>query len=548
MSNSFKTLVKNNLRLRFPIYRIKYEADPGIRRRNILVLIVLIFTIGYLSVMLGFSAFSMVFLGLGKLIPLLSAFIGTTVSLFFTVFRSGSELFAGKDYDLLMSLPVKTRTVVGVKCLVLWAENILWTFLCMLPMGLVYLIMEDVSLIGILLWWPGIFLISLLPTVVAAAIGSLITAISSRFSYSKMIGAVLSIAVVILVFFGSMQLSFLQMEGAEFFLSDMKIDFSNTQSIPDITIDTDKIIGLCHDQIGRIYPPAVLFASSVTEGDIVAFAGFTAFSIIPYALFIQLLSVRYKQINTALTGHRVKSKYKSKNQVQQSARTTLYKKELKRFFTSTPYLVNLSVGPVMCLVLAIVLCFFDMNSLFELMELPMLSFDINSLIPYAFAATLSMGCTTCVSISMEGKNSWLLKSLPVSQREIYTSKIWVNLTLTVPVALISAVIAIIAMRPGIINAVLLFIIPVMFSVFSSVSGILINIFFCKYDWEDETRLVKQSASSFFGLFFTSLLSILFGGFVVILPVPDHVFSFIAVLLIGAASFTLYKFAIKRPLP
>ena len=548
MNNSWKALCKTYLRLRIPIYRIKYETNPKTRRRNILLLIVLVITFGYLSVSLGFTALSLVLFGLGDLVPLAAVLIGSAVSLLFTIFKSGSELFSCKDYDLLMSLPIKTRTVVAVKCLVLWIENNLLIFLCMIPMGMVYLILEKVSLAGHLMWWPGLFMISLLPTVVAAGIGSLITAISSRFRYSKIIGAVLSIAALVLVLVGSMWLSTMQMEEVELFFSGFERYFSHIQTIPDLAIDTEKLIVICYDRIRTIYPPATLFSTAVMESNIVTFIGFLAFSIIPYALFVQLLSMRYKQINTALSGHSVKSNYKTKNQKEGSVLVALYKKELKRFFTSTPYLVNLMVGPVMCLVLAIALFGWGMESLYGILELPGFSFEIDALVPYAFAATLSMGCTTCVSISMEGKNVWIIKSLPLPEKEIYTSKIWVNLTITIPVGLLSAVFAAIRLKSDAVSMILLFLIPLVFSIFSAILGILVNIFFCAYDWEDETHLVKQSMSSFIGLFAASVLSMVFGGLAALLPISANIFSFIIVMMMGCISIALYKIVIKRPLP
>lgn len=44
--------------------------------------------------------------------------------------------------------------------------------------------------------------------------------------------------------------------------------------------------------------------------------------------------------------------------------------------------------------------------------------------------------TSCVSIYLEGKNLWILKSSPIKEMDIFKSKILLNLPLTIPISII----------------------------------------------------------------------------------------------------------------
>ena len=90
--------------------------------------------------------------------------------------------------------------------------------------------------------------------------------------------------------------------------------------------------------------------------------------------------------------------------------------------------------------------------------------------PFAIAAAISMTCTTCVSLSLEGKNVWIIKSLPIAPKMIYDSKILMNLSLSIPASLISAVLLIIGLKLDVWSSLFIVITPITYSLFSAVWG------------------------------------------------------------------------------
>lgn len=173
---------------------------------------------------------------------------------------------------------------------------------------------------------------------------------------------------------------------------------------------------------------------------------------------------------------------------------TLYKKELRRYFSSSIYVLNTSIGMVMLLVLAIALLFVSADQLGQLVEIPELSNYLNRLAPLFVSVFVTLSCTTSSSISLEGNNIWILKSAPVPTITILLSKIAVNLTITVPIVVVSSLLLMISLDTGWMESLLLLVIPVLYACLTAMTGVLVNLKLPKLEWTNEVSVVKQSAS------------------------------------------------------
>ena len=121
---------------------------------------------------------------------------------------------------------------------------------------------------------------------------------------------------------------------------------------------------------------------------------------------------------------------------------------------------------------------------------------LKGILPLILGALIMMTCTTSVSLSLEGKNLWILKSLPITKEEIYKGKMLFNLLLQIPTALISSALLAVRFRVTGMTLITLFVYP-MAAAFAGT----------------ETTVVKQSAASFFALIFGIIVSILFMGLI-----------------------------------
>ncbi len=109
-----------------------------------------------------------------------------------------------------------------------------------------------------------------------------------------------------------------------------------------------------------------------------------------------------------------------------------------------------------------------------------------------------MMTVTATSISMEGKNWWILKSLPLTAKSILDAKILMNLLLFLPFYILSELFTFLALRPGIVGFIWLLLIPAELILFSCVYGIVVNLHFPVLEWENEVSVVKQSVSAMLG--------------------------------------------------
>ena len=110
-------------------------------------------------------------------------------------------------------------------------------------------------------------------------------------------------------------------------------------------------------------------------------------------------------------------------------------------------------------------------------------------------------CNTCaVSLSLEGRNLWVVESLPISKRTLYKGKMLFNICMVLPVSIICSVIFIISLRVNVVKALLYIVFAVASVTFSTVFGMFINICFPNYQWENEVVVVKQGMSSMIGIF------------------------------------------------
>ncbi|WP_242320301.1 permease [Bacillus cereus group sp. BfR-BA-01349] len=502
MNTNSLGLLKIRLITQLGLNTFKYEKDKR-KKQNKILLTVSIALVGVMLMLYcGASAYGLIKIGISEIIPVYALVISSVLTLFFTIFKANGEIFAFKDYDFLMSLPIRVSTVIASRFLYLYLLNTMFSIIIMLPMGVVYCIHENPSVSFYFMWFISMFIASLIPTTIAAIFGASITAIASKFKNTNKITTILSFIVIIT--FGSFML---KNGNAQYSLNDM-------------------------NGIGAI-----------VNADMVAFILFVGISVIWYYLFVKILSLKYKQINTGITTYHMLSNYEINSMKKESVLVALYKKELKRFFSSTVYVINSGMGVVMALAFSLAIVVVGPS---QLIAYPGIEPLLQKIAPFAIAAAISMTCTTCVSLSLEGKNVWIIKSLPIAPKMIYDSKILMNLSLSIPASLISAVLLIIGLKLDVWSSLFIVITPITYSLFSAVWGIFINNRFGYYDWVSETQVVKQSIGSFVGMFGGLIVAVIPALLIGTATISNYrVFTFAVIIVLTIITIFLYKNESRR---
>jgi len=259
-----------------------------------------------------------------------------------------------------------------------------------------------------------------------------------------------------------------------------------------ITIETmQDIIELAMRQISRIYPPAGLFHEGVIDGNALSYLAFLALSFGFFAIMVALIHKKFVAICTALNSNATRGNYQLKALSQEHISFTLYKREIKRYFASAIYVLNTLVGHLMTVVFAIALFFIGEESMEVMLQMPGV---ITKPTPFVLAALTAIVSTTTSAISIEGRQWWIIKSLPVSTKQLFDGKILVNLTISMPCYLVAEIFMQMSLSMSMLERIWLIIVPFVYILFASVLGITLNSKMPSFDWNSETVVVKQSPS------------------------------------------------------
>lgn len=243
---------------------------------------------------------------------------------------------------------------------------------------------------------------------------------------------------------------------------------------------------------------------------------------------------------------RSNSNYKVGKMQAHSVMYALVKKELKRFTSSIAYIMNVGMGMFLAVIGSVVCVFVGIDKVLQSMQIPTISQEIVYAVPFGIAMMLTMTCTTSISLSLERKNLWIIKSLPIEESMIYKSKMAFNLLLLIPAAIICNICFAIAMKLDIIMIVLYFLVTASAIFFSTTFGMLLGQKFANFEWENEIEVIKQGAASAMCIFKNMVVQLVLAGLTIFLTqvIDGKVPLLVIAILVSGISFLFYRRVIK----
>lgn len=428
---------------------------------------------------------------LQKQIDILPAFLITIPSiliLFTSIMRGSNVIFDSKDVDIILPLPISNRQIVFSKIASLYIVNLFFSSFVFFPGYLFYGFKIGMShlyyLVGIILF----LCIPMIPMAIGIFLSTMIRFLSVRLKHKNFFQILFSLILLL----GFFSYSFTQ--GQE-----------NQKQVLEMQANT-------FQKVSTIYPLEIIFKQALIEQDgiaILIFIGISIFSIISISV---LIGKNYKKYINRLVGIGVSSKYNRKLQRHATPITALYKRDIKRYFSSVTYVMNTGIGSILMVFFSILVSIRGENFVQSMGTVSLSMKQVQLGIPFLLGAMVSMTNITSVSFSMEGKSFPLLKSYPISFLKICVSKILLNMTITIPAVVISATILGICMDLPMWIWIECYIIPFIYAVIMPIFGLLINLLLPNFSWTNEIQVVKQSMASMIGI----LGGMLFGTFPVIL--------------------------------
>lgn len=506
MSNLWK-LLKVNILHTFNINAVWHQNDPKERLKLGGFLLLMVFVC---CVMCGYSYFYFSMLAPGFVaMDMMDNMIGTMMAmcsfliLFTSLYKVVGLVIGCKDYDMLSALPIKNSIVMISKWATLYIGNLLFLLIVLIPGIIVYQSYVAVDIVFYVILFISVLLLPLLPLTIGCLVGIVIRFLSSRFKYSNILTVILSCGALMVYMYTVFQV---QSETELLSLGTMMANMLN-----------------------NMYPLTTIFIGALCNKNFIDLIIFFLLNVVSFSIFIAIIAKNYGRINSALLERKTKGNYVLQKTKSSGVFITLLKKELKRYFASSIYVMNTAVG-ILLQTMAIVYFSLQGNELLGAIPIDV-SGLIGSLLPVFICVLIGMSSTTACSISMEGKQLWVMKTLPVKAMDIFFAKICVNIIIALPLSMINILIVAFVFNLAIIDVLLGIVIISVFTLCVSMSGIICNLLFPNLTWQSEARAVKQSASVLLQMVFGVVLALLPGIGIIMLEIPYTLYGFLVILII-----------------
>ncbi len=452
----------------------------------------------------------------------LFSFLAFTLVFLLSIFETKATLYESRDNELLLSMPIPVKDIIISRISAVLIYNYAETALFMIPVIAVYAALGG-ALRGII---GGIVLLLFIPVLAAAlssGVGYLVAVISKKLKKNTLVTVIISLGFLAAYFISYNYI----ISGIE----DM------AEASPELAIALAENFGV-FGIVGGIallepVPLCVFILLSLTLG----------------ASAYALISKNYISIITK-SDKGVRRASKQRTAKPKSLFFALAEKELRAFLSSANYILNAGIGSVFGIVVS-VMALLNRDTILALIGeidllFPELSKDtsgavalIASLVLFAAA---SMSFIAAPALSLEGRSLWILKSLPVSARDILLAKITPHILISSLTSVISSVIMIYALEISPAWWALLLLLPLIGSALGAFLCGTVGAALPNFDHASEVQVIKQSASSAVSMLSSMLLGIgtLVGGYLLLMLMPP-IYAAAMVIFLLVALTALFAF-------
>jgi len=304
------------------------------------------------------------------------------LSFFFTAFTAKSELFEAKDNELLLSMPIKPRTILLSRMAVLLGTEYLVSLIVMIPAGIAWFTVAGMNVKQLVLYCIGSIFLPLFSASIACLIGWLLALLTARARNKTLVTMVFSLAflaIYFIVYFNAQQYIIKLMEHYQ-------------------TVAETGMMGW-----GFLF---YWYGKGIASADLLFYLLVVLLALAAFAAAALLLGRGFLKVSSA--GSRAK-KRTGKLELQSSKLSSaLLHKEFKRFTSSAVYMLNCGLGLVLCLIAAVALLVKadtvrGLLPMAEALGVPLSSMDYVLIVSVLLAFFCSMNIITAPSISLEGK-------------------------------------------------------------------------------------------------------------------------------------------------
>lgn len=398
--------------------------------------------------------------GLAWLYFAMYAIMAFALMVFGSVFTAKAQLFEAKDNELLLSMPIPPRDILASRMLALMGMNVLLELVVAVPALIAWLRAASMSVLGACAFVLMLLALPCLAMAVTSFLAWLLSLLSSKIRKKALvttIGSMVFLGIYFAVVFRMNQ-----------YLTQLA---QNGAAIAGALAGAAPLVWLGRAMAGE-GAGNLLLALAVT--------------VVPFILMYVILSRSFLSIVTTKRGL-AKIRYQEKMLKTASADAALLQREFRRLGASASYLLNSGMGVLFLLAAAVALIIKRDAIYASLTQFSELYGTAPILFVLAIGGMTSMTLFTASSVSLEGKNLWILQSMPVSGVQVLRAKLRMANLLTLPAVVIASLAcAVITEQWPLVLAA-----SVLFAWFANLFGLREGIVHAKLDWTNEAQAVKQ---------------------------------------------------------
>ena len=270
MRNRYLLLLKMQLYNLLGINRILHSHSKKEKQRSMALGGILV--IGLMIAYSTIISISLASMGTVNVLPTISALVCSVITLILTFLKSSGVLIGLRDYDMVMSLPVKNSEVVLSRLTMVYLKNLLISVIVVLPSVVIFGINSEAGISGNTMFLLSFLFLPVIPMIVSLGLGVLISAVSSRSKHKNILSLVLSTLIVLLIVAAS----------------------AKAQSM-----DSDEILNIgimLSNMANKLYALVGLISKAVEQQNWLYFLAFVGMSVLISAIFVGIVAHFYQKM------------------------------------------------------------------------------------------------------------------------------------------------------------------------------------------------------------------------------------------------------------
>lgn len=490
------------------------RATAGKRPRGrVLALVLVVYCVGLLGYLLktyyDMLAAPLLTLGLGWLYFTLAGLAATALAVMGSLFLAKSQLYEARDNDQLLCLPLPPAAILASRMLTLYLYTLAWSTLALVPALLAWLgagggASPALAVLFLLMPAPALAL--------ACALGWVLALITGRMRNKSLVTVTCS-----LVFL------------AGYFYLNMKAG----NWVVALAADASRLAG----RFDGVAPLA--WFGQAAMGDAGAL-GLTALTLLlPLAAVYALLNATFMHMATTrrAPAHRRYRARATRATRAMGVGSALVRRELTHFAASAVWLLNGGLGLLMLAAGTVYLCWQAGAVRPVLAQLD----AAGAPLPLAamLAGVVGLMLSTCMiaapSLSLEGRQLYILQSLPIAPARILFAKLYAQCIVCTPFVVLCVPAAGLALGLDAGRLALTLVVSLLLNLWMAIVGVVFGLLMPNFDWRTEAQPVKRGAavtlSMLVGIASMAMLGVLYA--VTRRAVTETVFLALAGVLLAA---------------